>query len=75
MVHLGPHARPVHVLLHHGRPDGWVEAGSHGVPQWAAILHGGPGQPDRFVRELRHGQVALHPTALAAIAALRGRPP
>ncbi|MFD5922160.1 hypothetical protein ACFVYP_35340 [Kitasatospora sp. NPDC058201] len=66
-----PQARPVHVLLHHGRPVGWVEAGIHDVPQWAAVLHGGPDGPDRFVREPRHDQVALHPTALAAIAALR----
>ncbi|MGW2540206.1 hypothetical protein ACWC5I_04865 [Kitasatospora sp. NPDC001574] len=66
-----PQARPVHVLLHHGRPVGWVEAGIHDVPQWAAVLHGGPDGPNRFVREPRHDQVALHPTALAAIAALR----
>ncbi|MFI6448477.1 hypothetical protein [Kitasatospora sp. NPDC050543] len=68
---VGPQARKVHVLLHHGRPVGWVEAGIHDVPQWAAILHGGPGRPDHFVREPRHHQVALHPTALTAIAALQ----
>ncbi|WP_405363573.1 hypothetical protein OG535_39930 [Kitasatospora sp. NBC_00085] len=66
-----PRARPVHVPLHHGQPVGWVEAGIHDVPQWAAVLHGGPGGPDRFVREPRHDQVALHPSALQAIATLR----
>ena len=66
-----PQARQVHVLLHHGRPVGWVEAGIHDVPQWAAILHGRPGRPDHFVREPRHDHVALHPTALTAITTLQ----
>lgn len=67
----GPRARQVHVLLHHGQPVGWVEAGIHDVPHWAAILHGSPLEPDHFVREPRHDQVALHPSALTAIATLQ----